>query len=254
MASGPDMEDKEFGFTITQEEFTRSAKMFAEKSDKLYDGWQIAERNGVIFLRLEKQIMENNVKNPVYEQTKETQEYKKSINLESCLNEESSGLCEVSNLISLEYHVIYSISYCVPVLYIRGFDSLGGVLRIDKLIKKGRFPNCYQGNANDLDANDLESVTELNDASDIRPHSLLDNNLVRPDTFSQTPHPLLFEPFYQLHPCHTSQWMKMMYSVKSTENDSTSQTQLSAENYIIIWLSFVGPYVGLSLDNKYMLI
>ena len=254
MASGPNMEDNELGFTITQDEFISSAKIFADKSKKLYDGWQIAEQNGVKFLRLEKQmILENNMEHSVREQTKVMREYKPPLNLEPCTNNESSGSCEASNLISLEYHVIYSISYCVPGLYIRGFDSLGGVLRVDKLIKKGIFPNGYEGN-NDFDANDLGFVTELNDTSNIPQCSLTDNNFVRPDTFSQAPHPLLFEPFYQLHPCHTSQWMKMMYSVKSAEKHSKSQTQLSVDNYIIIWLSFVGPYVGLSLDNKYMLI
>merc|ERR1712080_480171 len=184
--------------------------------------------------------------NAVHEETKEMPECKASLNPEPFINEESSGSCAVSNLLSLEYHVIYSISYCVPVLYIRGFDSLGGVLRVGKLIKNGRFPNGYQGN-NDFDANDLGLATKLNDVIDIRPYSLFDNNFARPDTFSQAPHPILFEPFYQLHPCHTSQWMKMMYSVENAEDDS--QSPLSVENYIIIWLSFVGPYVGLSLDN-----
>ena len=56
------------------------------------------------------------------------------------------------------------------------------------------------------------------------------------------PHPLLNSqpPFYQLHPCHTANWMGTMLKNVSKES-----------NYLVTWLSFVAPYVGLKLSEKY---
>ena len=59
---------------------------------------------------------------------------------------------------------------------------------------------------------------------------------------TQMPHPLLNSqpPFYQLHPCHTANWMGTMLKNVSKES-----------NYLVTWLSFVAPYVGLQLSEKY---
>ena len=59
---------------------------------------------------------------------------------------------------------------------------------------------------------------------------------------TQMPHPLLNSqpPFYQLHPCHTANWMGTMLKNVSKES-----------NYLVTWLSFVAPYVGLKLSEKY---
>jgi len=255
MASESLLEGKnEVGFTVTQDEFLHSAENFIQKSDVLYDGWSMAECNGVKFMKLVTQRMIETNEEDTQPTLRENEQVDQHFNASAeCLNESCRKSKNPQSVMFLEYHVIYSVSYSVPVLYLRGFDAVGGVLRIDKLIKNGEFFNDQQGIPKNKVV-DLKSVSEINDISDMPECLSIDNNFVRPDTFSQAPHPLFFEPFYQLHPCHTSHWMKMMYSAKEAKINSTTKMQLSMKNYITIWLSFVGPFVGLSLDNKYMLI
>ena len=236
-------ENKKLGLTITQDEFLASASKFKEKSDKLYDSWEIIEFQGVKYLKLLNQRIipcklihsENDHKDIT------------SVTTVQCKNsnEEISYETEMVN-ISLEYNIIYSVSYCVPVLYLRGFDSFGRVLRLDELIKQGLFSKSPQ-NINKLDGKEIKIELKDQDENSSSIHA----NFVRSDTFSQVSHPLNFQPFYQLHPCHTSEWMKMMCSVH--EENKGTEMSLSVENYIIIWLSFVGPFIGLSIDNKYIL-
>ena len=59
---------------------------------------------------------------------------------------------------------------------------------------------------------------------------------------TQMPHPLLnsMPPFYQLHPCHTVNWMGEMRENVSKES-----------NYLVTWLSFMAPYCGIQVSEKY---
>ena len=221
------------GLTITQEEFSASMKKFIDKSKSLYDGWEIAELQDVKYIKLLKQIV---VKTNLIHSGKNDKDIDCSETLSHNSPNENDIVSELTN-ITLEYNIIYSVSYCVPVLYLRGFDSFGSVLRIDQLIKCGLFEEKQNL--------DKQCAAKTEDDLDIS------NGFVRPDTFSQVSHPLNFEPFYQLHPCHTSEWMKMMCSVKN--QNISSDFPLLIENYIITWLSFVGPFIGLSLDNRYIL-
>ena len=229
------------GFTITQEEFLISANKFIEKSNQLYDGWERNEFKGVTYLKLLKHRM---VKSNLIHSEKDDKDISSLPTVECTSVVEDSTLRDLTN-ISLEYNILYSVSYCVPVLYLRGYDSFGCGLRLDDLIKSGLFSRSTQ----DTKLDD-EKVVEHHSRDQDKNHHI-QSNFVRSDTFSQVSHPLNFQPFYQLHPCHTSEWMKMMCSVKGDKEGS--RMQLSVENYIIIWLSFVASFIGLSLDNKYML-
>ena len=230
------------GFTITNEEFLTSANKFIEKSNQLYDGWEKNEFKGVTYLKLLKHRM---VKSNLIHSEKDDKNISSLPSVECTSVVEDSKLSDLTN-ISLEYNILYSVSYCVPVLYLRGYDSFGCGLRLNDLIKSGLFSRSTQDNDN---SDDKKLVEHHSRDQDENHH--IQSNFVRSDTFSQVSHPLNFQPFYQLHPCHTSEWMKMMCSVK--ENKEGSRMQLSVENYIIIWLSFVASFIGLSLDNKYML-
>ena len=57
---------------------------------------------------------------------------------------------------------------------------------------------------------------------------------------SQMPHPYEQTPFLQLHPCHTANWMAEMRSMAA-----------QSTNYLVSWLSFIGPQVGLDVSEKY---
>ncbi|XP_032132779.1 ubiquitin-like-conjugating enzyme ATG10 isoform X3 [Sapajus apella] len=127
--------------------------------------------------------------------------------------------CEVieapaaSQVIKYEYHVLYSCSYQVPVLYFRASFLDGRPLTL-KDIWEG-VHECYK--------------TRL---------------LQGPwDTITQQEHPILGQPFFVLHPCKTNEFMTPVLKNSRKINKNV--------NYITSWLSIVGPVVGLNLPLSY---
>ncbi|KAJ2955195.1 hypothetical protein NQZ79_g8770 [Umbelopsis isabellina] len=113
--------------------------------------------------------------------------------------------------LQIEYHVVYSSSYQVPVLYFNAYYSNGSVLTRDELDQFVINPNYREP---------LKSSTLLQQGS-----------------VSQQEHPVLGLPFYYIHPCDTASLM--------------TQVNISDINcYITSWLSFFGPLVGLYLPSK----
>ncbi|XP_019651961.2 ubiquitin-like-conjugating enzyme ATG10 isoform X2 [Ailuropoda melanoleuca] len=118
-----------------------------------------------------------------------------------------------SEVIKYEYHVLYSCSYQVPVLYFRASFLDGKPLAL-KDIWEG-IHECYK--------------TRL---------------LQEPwDTITQQEHPILGQPFFVLHPCKTNEFMTPLLKNSRKINRSV--------NYITSWLSVVGPVVGLNLPLSY---
>ncbi|KAF2976135.1 hypothetical protein EK904_004839 [Melospiza melodia maxima] len=56
-------------------------------------------------------------------------------------------------------------------------------------------------------------------------------------------HPILGQPFFVLHPCRTNEFISAVLR--------GSQEQHRHTNYITLWLSTVGPVVGLNLPLSY---
>ncbi|XP_070089484.1 ubiquitin-like-conjugating enzyme ATG10 isoform X3 [Equus przewalskii] len=118
-----------------------------------------------------------------------------------------------NEVIKYEYHVLYSCSYQVPVLYFRASFLDGRPLAL-KDIWEG-VHECYK--------------TRL---------------LQGPwDTISQQEHPILGQPFFVLHPCKTNEFMTPVLKNSRKINRNV--------NYITSWLSLVGPVVGLHLPLSY---
>jgi len=79
---------------------------------------------------------------------------------------------EIENaLLKCDYHIVYSLSYSVPVMYFNMSFPTGKLLSVDEVCK---FLN--------------KSIQEV----------------------SQQEHPILHTPFFTLHPCHTSEIMKTL--------------------------------------------
>ena len=142
----------------------------------------------------------------------------------SCLGDEKYLVKYVSDSINQkikrEFHVIYNPAYSVPVLYFRLFDLQTGELVWN-----------------------IESVCpQISKAS---------------GGVSQMPHPHLTSnpPFFQIHPCHTVNWMRTMLDDDKNEGKNASSdkngTVVEESNYLVTWLSFVAPYVGLQMSEKY---
>ncbi|GAB0206007.1 ubiquitin-like-conjugating enzyme ATG10 [Grus japonensis] len=132
---------------------------------------------------------------------------------ESLDDSQVAGVCAAAEVIRYEYHVLYSSSYQVPVLYFRACFLDGRPLTLDEIWRSVHA--CYQARL-------LEGPW---------------------DTITQQEHPLLGQPFFVLHPCRTYEFMSSVLTGSQKENRHT--------NYIILWLSTVGPVVGLNLPLSY---
>ncbi|XP_020863451.1 ubiquitin-like-conjugating enzyme ATG10 isoform X1 [Phascolarctos cinereus] len=123
------------------------------------------------------------------------------------------GPAAASEVIRYEYHVLYSYSYGVPVLYFR---------------------------ASFLDGRPL-TLKEIWDGV----HQFYKAHLLQEpwSTITQQEHPILGQPFFVLHPCKTNEFMTSL--LENSEKDNRNI------NYITSWLSIVGPVVGLNLPLSY---
>lgn len=124
-----------------------------------------------------------------------------------------STVCEDQVSMHYEYHVLYSFSHQVPVLYFRACSLDGQPLSLDE-VWSSLHPNYRQ--------------------------RLLQNPW---DTLTQQEHPFLGQPFFMLHPCHTEEFMKPLLKIANAEKRKI--------NYIATWLSVVGPVVGLDVPLSY---
>uniref|UniRef100_UPI00358E6FE4 ubiquitin-like-conjugating enzyme ATG10 isoform X4 n=1 Tax=Myxine glutinosa TaxID=7769 RepID=UPI00358E6FE4 len=132
-----------------------------------------------------------------------------------------------------EYHVVYSLSYAVPVLYLNAHTLDGRRLSLDSILSRASLTlragldgagTSRVSGAESQDGDDYDGRTEC---------------AIRWDGLTQQEHPLLGHPFYVLHPCRTAQLLQPIVGLAHAE-----RRQL---NYLVSWLSTVGPAVGLSL-------
>ncbi|XP_063067279.1 ubiquitin-like-conjugating enzyme ATG10 [Engraulis encrasicolus] len=112
-----------------------------------------------------------------------------------------------------EYHVVYSCSYQIPILYFRASTLEGRSLSLEE-VWNNVHPNYQQR---------------------LRQGPW--------DTITQQEHPLLGQPFFMLHPCKTEEFMRPALE--------TARAEKKGVNYIVTWLSVVGPVVGLDVPLSY---
>ncbi|XP_048255158.1 ubiquitin-like-conjugating enzyme ATG10 [Haliotis rufescens] len=122
----------------------------------------------------------------------------------------SSSSSSSSSVCQFEYHIVYSASYGVPVLYFNAYTQDGRLLSLDAVWNN--VPQHYQ------DRFHHERWTIL----------------------TQQEHPILGRPFFQLHPCHTADLMSKL------------DPHSCSRNYLLSWLSAVGPVVGLKIPLSYV--
>lgn len=122
------------------------------------------------------------------------------------------------------FHVVYSESFSVPVLYLNISKSNGCLLNHEELYSYFNLTKSLK---------DKESVYDL--------------------VITQQEHPLLFKPFYFVHPCKTADWMKIIALNKSNgEKEKSDDTEVDRlENYTLTWLSLVFSSFNINLDTKY---
>ena len=153
--------------------------------------------------------------------------------------------------VHVEYHIVHSFSYEVPVLYFNATYSNGRQLSLQDMWKL---------------------LSDRFVSSDVDRWGLV----------SQQEHPLLHCPFYHIHPCHTA---KVMAQARKSQTDVNVLTETEREskegaskdgpntlvacndggddakegqelskfepNYLVTWLSTFGPLVGLKVPLEY---
>lgn len=117
-----------------------------------------------------------------------------------------------------DFHIIYDSSYRVPVLYFRAYCGDGRTLLL----------NEFEG---DLPADSSEALVKS-----------------KWTFITQEEHPYLNRPWYKLHPCGTSECIKLLFQ----SDASIRTTSGAAELYLLSWFSVVGRLVGLSIPSEMM--
>ncbi|GBC07521.1 hypothetical protein RclHR1_07500006 [Rhizophagus clarus] len=233
---------KQYPF-LTRQEFDIAAKSFLEQSKKStgeYGGdlwvWNEHEKFkgfGYLSRRLIIQKLKNDSINEnitdITTDDEQSEQLEEEAEDPSTLNTSETE----AEYLTVDYHIIYSASYKVPVLYFNAYRKDGTPLANDEIY------SC------------LVEPSRLDDIKTAGFHGGI----------SQQDHPTLLIPFYYLHPCETATLMKSIVdksqpttlNSSNNNNDNLLQSEISIEGYIRSWLSLVGGVVGLKVGISYFL-
>ncbi|CAG8556865.1 3648_t:CDS:2 [Paraglomus occultum] len=129
---------------------------------------------------------------------------------------DQSSIDVPSECLTVDYHIIYSSSYRVPVLYFNAYYSNGSPLSIDDI---------------------FSHVIEPSRRDDLRTAGF--NGAV-----SQQDHPTLMIPFYYLHPCETPFLLK---NIVDNTRELSEKSVVHVDGYLRSWLSLIGPTAGIKV-------
>lgn len=206
--------------TLSYEEIENVLFDFLERARKVGDSWNLEYAKGKRKVKyLTKKQVQLGFDKASEADTEETCAEDKNWGVEEIDNDcVTSGQLESDmnkTFLKYEYHVIYSTSYGVPVLYFTASRQDGKLVSLEEVWKN--VPEVYHERL------EFERWTFL----------------------TQQEHPHLGVPFYQLHPCHTADMMKKIAGVTEDQEENVSA------NYLVTWLSTVGPVVGLKIPTEY---
>ncbi|KAG0281101.1 E2-like conjugating enzyme atg10 [Linnemannia exigua] len=131
--------------------------------------------------------------------------------------------------LSVNYHIVFSPSYQVPVLYFNAYRPDGAAISLED-IYDSLVPEEWRGAIRNAGLN---------------------------GGISQQDHPVLNTPYFYMHPCET---VSLMETILQNQNGSSNSIVTGAkkdvgsitsvlENYIMTWLSFTGQAIGVSVPT-----
>lgn len=157
---------------VSWQEFYRCITQLLTISDRLADGWMLHNNEAPEGAYLVKKITvsETDDKRHVDTRVLPLEEP-----LDDVLEDENVIARPTARPLTWEYHVLYSHSYCVPMLYFNAWTADGRLLSLEDMWR--RVHTNFQ-------------------------HSLHEDKW---SVLTQQEHPVLRRPFYLLHPCRTGQ-------------------------------------------------
>lgn len=211
---------------MSWKEFFLNIKSIEELSSKLEDNWELRgsgreEDEGASYLvkKSKQTVAQVHFKDDI---STDNDINKKSIIDEDMENIDTASIqsfqCETKTITLLyEYHIVYRLSYGVPVICYNAYKPNGTLVRIDEAwsIFNGHYQPFNDATAVDAKSEYMRSVlTEMD-------------------------HPVLYTPILTLHPCKTPELMA---------------TFSNSKNKVLTFLSTVGPAIHLNLDLRYGLL
>uniref|UniRef100_A0A8R7PHK9 Ubiquitin-like-conjugating enzyme ATG10 n=1 Tax=Triticum urartu TaxID=4572 RepID=A0A8R7PHK9_TRIUA len=139
-----------------------------------------------------------------------------------------------------DFHIVYSFSYKVPVLYFQGLQAGMHISEHYCGYLLPLFSFLIANICNLSLGGQLLTLDEIK--KDLPPHSLQLLNKSKWTFITREEHPHLSRPWFTLHPCGTSDWMKLLLH-KLGDKDRSLQ-------YLPAWLSVAGQAVGLKIPLK----
>ncbi|KAK2569689.1 Ubiquitin-like-conjugating enzyme ATG10 [Acropora cervicornis] len=204
--------------TLSREEFEKEVDDFLETAKNAKDSWHVefsqGKRRAKYLVKHDFKLRNHTVtEDDVARQSIEDKNWglKAEDDNDSCALSVNHSSNVNEEFIKYEYHIVYSHSYGVPVLYFTASQQDGKLVNLEEIWKS--VPEVYRKRL------EYEKWTFL----------------------TQQEHPYLCVPFYQLHPCHTADMMKAAFTATADR----------PVNYLVTWLSSVGPVIGLNLSNAY---
>ncbi|XP_046840484.1 ubiquitin-like-conjugating enzyme ATG10 isoform X2 [Xenia sp. Carnegie-2017] len=205
-------------YNISWEQFNDAIEKFIDKSELFNLNWSI--KNVETQPDVKYLSKRENISMKINNQTKteriedELEEDYKNILTDDGVYLGATG--EIPDSVTFEYHVVYSYSYNVPVLYFSAWKQDGKLLSLENI---------------------WENVP------------LVHRDFLKYDKWSfitQQEHPILGRPYFLVHPCHTANLiMQLLMNVPDSKRDNLS--------YLTTWLTAVGPTVGLQLPLEFVI-
>ncbi|KAL1919391.1 uncharacterized protein VTP21DRAFT_2084 [Calcarisporiella thermophila] len=125
--------------------------------------------------------------------------------------------------LTVTYHILYSSSYQVPVLYFNAYFSNGTPLTLSQIYTY-LIPAEYH-----------TPLQQLRFGSGV----------------TQSDHPYFRTPFYYVHPCETQTLLSSISGMPMERNGHRDSGVNDTGKYMRSWLSLVGPAVGCKICVEY---
>ncbi|KAF9288614.1 E2-like conjugating enzyme atg10 [Linnemannia elongata] len=129
---------------------------------------------------------------------------------------ENSTSATTFDYLSVNYHIVFSPSYQVPVLYFNAYRPDGAAISLEE-IYESLVPEEWRGAIRNAGLN---------------------------GGISQQDHPVLNTPYFYMHPCETVPLMETILQNNGSPNGTSF-----LESYIVTWLSFTGQAIGVSVPT-----